>query len=64
MTKKNSCGSKIPLPPQKTFLMVRPLSAYTPTSFVWIPTCRRFKPKFADPCELWRDSDRLPLKQS
>ena len=53
MTKKNSCGSKIPLPPKKTFLMVRPLSAYTPTSFVWIPTCRRFKPKFADPCELW-----------
>ena len=26
-TKKNSCGSKIPLPPPITFLMVRPLAA-------------------------------------
>ena len=25
ITKKNSCGSKIPLPPPITFLMVRPL---------------------------------------
>ena len=32
MTKKNSCGSKIPLP-SITFLMVRPLRLYREDSF-------------------------------
>ena len=46
ITKKNSCSSKIPLPPPITFLMVRPLIKLLPDSKTMATlvnyTCKRF----------------------